>query len=300
MKKVLVAEGNIHVSRELSRQIGGFSQGERYAEVLRSLAPGLQVDVYDMPDSGLPPPRPLDSYDGIVLTGSALNVYEDRPEVARQIDFARQVFQMGTPFFGSCWGLQIATVAAGGLVEMNHRGREIGFARRVCLTDSGRSHPMHAGRPFCYDAPAVHTDHVTRTAEGTTITATNAISEVQAAEIRHAHGVFWGVQYHPEFSLRDLSDVLVRYAETVIGTENYFRNSADLNAYVDDLRSLGDDSRRRDIAWRHAIDEDLLDDSRRNCELSNWLEVMVGVKPTNRTPRNELFNYNVQRCRLRL
>ncbi len=300
MKKVLVAEGNIHVSRQLSRQIGGFSQGERYAEVLRGLAPGLQVDVYDMPDSDLPPPLPLDSYDGIVLTGSALNIYEDRPEVTRQIDFARKVFLMGTPFFGSCWGLQIATVAAGGLVEINHRGREIGFARRVFLTDSGRDHPMHAGRPFCYDAPAVHTDHVTRLAEGMTVTAMNAMSEVQAAEIRHADGVFWGVQYHPEFSLRDLSDVLVRYAGTVIGTENLFRDSADLDTYVDDLRCLEDDRRRRDIAWRHAIDEDLLDDSRRTCELSNWLEIMVGVKPTNRTPCNELFNYNVQRRRLRL
>lgn len=296
MKKILVAEGNIHASRELSRKIGGFSQGERYAEVLRALAPGLQVDVYDMPDTDLAPRLPLEAYDGIVLTGSALNIYEDRPEVARQVDFARRVFQIGTPFFGSCWGLQVATVAAGGLVEMNHRGREIGFARRICLTDSGHSHPMHAGRPSCYDAPAVHTDHVTRPAEGMIITATNAMSEIQAGEIRHENGVFWGVQYHPEYTLRDLSDVLVRYSETVIGVENYFRDPADLDAYVDALRTLGADRSRRDIAWRYAIDEDLLDDRVRNSELSNWLEIMVGAEPVTKERQSVLFNYNVQRC----
>ena len=297
MKRVLVAEGNIEVSRGLSRKIGGYSQGERYAEVLRGLAPGLQVDVYDMPDTDLPPPHPLESYDGIAMTGSALNIYDDRPEVARQIDFARKVFQNGTPFFGSCWGLQVATVAAGGLVEANHRGREVGFARRISLTEAGRNHPMHAGRPSCYDAPAVHTDHVTRVPDGMIITATSAMSEIQGAEIRHGNGVFWGVQYHPEYSLRDLTDVLVRYADTVIGTENYFRDLADLHTYVEDLRTLGDDRSRRDIAWRYAIDADLLDDNRRNCELANWLEVMVGVKPAARTQADTLINYNVQRRR---
>lgn len=295
MKKVLVAEGNIQASRELSRQIGGYSQGERYAEVLRGLSPGLQVDVYDMPDTDQPPPHPLESYDGIAMTGSALNIYEDRPEVSRQIDFASRVFEIGTPFFGSCWGLQVATVAAGGLVEANRRGREVGFARRISLTDAGLTHPMHAGRPSCYDAPAVHTDHVTRAPEGMTVTASSAISEIQAAEIRHLNGVFWGVQYHPEYTLRDLSDVLVRYADTLIRQENFFRDLSDLQAYVEDLSTLDNDRSRRDIAWRYAIDEDLLDDSRRNSELLNWLEVMVGAKSTKKTSCSQLFNYNVQR-----
>jgi GMP synthase (glutamine-hydrolysing) len=297
MKAVLVAEGSFRASRELSRQIGGFTQGERYADVLRGLAPNLRVDIYDLPDTDAPPPLPLESYDGIVITGSPLHVYEDRPEVHRQTDFARQVFEIGTPFFGSCWGLQVATVVAGGLVEMNVRGREIGFARRINLTEAGRSHPMHVGRATSYDAPAVHTDIVTRLAERTIVTATNSMSDVQAAEIRHANGVFWGVQYHPEYTLRDLTDVLVRYEETLIGTENYFRDTGDLDAYVRDLRTLGDDRSRRDIAWRYAIDEDLLDDSKRNCELRNWLSSCVGVATVPPSSGSIFINYNVQRIR---
>lgn len=269
--RILVAEGNIHTSRELSREIGGFTQGERYAEVLRGLSPGLQVDVYDMPDAEYPPPAPLDSYDGVVITGSALNIYEDRPEVHRQIAFASRVFEIGMPFFGSCWGLQIATVAAGGEVTINARGREIGYARGITLTAAGTAHPLHEGRPLCFDAPAVHTDHVTRAPEGMTITAKNAMSAVQAAEIRHGNGVFWGVQYHPEYSFRDLSDVLVRYAAVLIEEEKLFTDQAQLAAYVRDLRVFDDDRSRRDIAWRYALSADLQDDRSRNCELRNWL-----------------------------
>ena len=275
--KVLVAEGNIHDSRERSREIAGFTQGERYSDVLQTISPGLQVDIYDVPDSERPPPAPLESYHGVVITGSALNIYEDRPEVLRQIDFARSVFEIGVPFFGSCWGLQIANVAAGGAVHINPRGREIGCARRIRLTDAGSAHPMHKGRAACFDAPAVHTDHVTRPAEGMIVTASNEVSEVQAAEIRHANGVFWGVQYHPEFTIRDLSDVLVRYAKVLVEEECMFANQARLNEYIEELRQLDADRTRRDIAWRFGLDADFLDDRRRNCEIENWLRIQVGA-----------------------
>ena len=112
MKKILLAEGNIAEARERSRALCGFTQGERYAQVLRDLAPALTVDVYNLPELGPLPRHVLDGFDGVVLTGSALQIYEDRAEVHRQIAFARDVFDAGMPFFGSCWGLQVATAAA--------------------------------------------------------------------------------------------------------------------------------------------------------------------------------------------
>lgn len=289
--RILVAEGNLHASREQARGIAGFTQGERYADVLRRLAPGLRVDVYDMPDGPETPPAPLDSYDGVVVTGSALNIHEDRPEVHRQIAFARRVFDIGLPFFGSCWGLQVATVAAGGEVRANPRGREIGYARRIRLNEAGASHPMHAGRASCFDAPAVHADHVTRLPEGMTVTAANEVSAVQAAEIRHGNGIFWGVQYHPEYTLRDLSDVLVRYAPIMIEQEGMFAARAELDRYVEDLRVLDADRSRRDIAWRLALDADLLDDRRRHCEIGNWLRLQVGAAVAARDDLPDFTNY---------
>ncbi len=61
----------------------------------------------------------LESYDGVAFTGSSLDVFDDIPEVTRQIELARAVFATGTPLFGSCWGLQVMSVAAGGTVCRN-------------------------------------------------------------------------------------------------------------------------------------------------------------------------------------
>ena len=40
---------------------------------------------------------------------------------------------------------------------------------------------------------------------GATLLATNAVTAVQAAEIRSGRGTFWGVQYHPEISLAEVA-----------------------------------------------------------------------------------------------
>ena len=192
--RLLVAEGNVRETRERVARLTGATPAEGYARVLAGLAPDAAVDIVHPADPGanLPGPAGLADYDGVAVTGSALNVHKGDPASLAQVEFARAVFEAGVPFFGSCWGLQIATVAAGGVVRTNPAGREVGFARKVRLTAAGLDHPMHAGRPPVYDAPAVHADEVGTIAPGTTVTATNALSEVQAAEIRHGNGVFWG------------------------------------------------------------------------------------------------------------
>jgi Glutamine amidotransferase class-I len=101
--------------------------GEGYAHVLRDLLPGAVVDICYPADAGanLPDRAGLESYDGVAITGSALNVYDGGPAVDSQVALARAVIAARTPVFGSCWGLQVLTVAAGGSVRKNPRGREM-------------------------------------------------------------------------------------------------------------------------------------------------------------------------------
>ncbi len=168
--------------------------------MVRALVPGAECDLVRPAEDGaeLPGRAGLEGYDAVFLTGSPLHVYEDTPEVRRQLDFMRAVFASGTPAFGSCAGLQVATAAAGGTVRENRRGHEAAFARRITPTEAGRSHPLLAGRPAAYDAPTIHSDEVEQLPDGAVLLASNGVTAVQAAEIRHAGGVFWGVQYHPE------------------------------------------------------------------------------------------------------
>jgi GMP synthase (glutamine-hydrolysing) len=228
------------------------------------------VDICTPADAGGATPETLDAYDGVAITGSSLNIYQREIESLRQIDFVREVFAHGIPMFGSCWGLQLAAVAAGGEVELNPGGREVAFARKITLTEAGRAHPMHVNRAAVFDAPAIHSDTVTRLPRGAIVTAGNDISEVQAAEIRFDRGVFWGVQYHPEYRLHDVAAVIRRYGQTLI-TEGLFTDMADLGRYVADLSALDADRQRRDIAWRLGLGNDIIDEKLRWTELSNWL-----------------------------
>lgn len=227
MLRLLVAEGNTPDGRRRWAESAGATPAESYAEVLRKIAPDAQVDIFTPTDEGATLVAPLDAYDGIAITGSSLNIYRREAASLRQIDFVREAFSRAIPMFGSCWGLQLATVAAGGEVALNPHGREVAFARKIILTEAGRSHPMHRRRAAAFDAPAIHSDVVTLLPQGSTITAWNAMSEVQAAEIRFGSGVFWGVQYHPEFRLHDVAAVIRRHGEKLV-VEGFFKNLAEL------------------------------------------------------------------------
>lgn len=274
--RLLVVEGNTAAARARQQGHAGETFGEAYADVLRMLADDAVVDICFPADEGanLPDSAGLAGYDGVAITGSSLNIYRAEPESLRQIELAREVFASGVPFFGSCWGLQVATVAAGGAVERSSRGREIGVARKITVTGEGRDHGLHAGKGPCFDAPAVHTDEVTTRPAGMIVTASNAFSEVQGAEIRHGGGTFWGVQYHPEFTLADMAAIMERYGRVLV-EEGPFTDIDGLRGHVEDLRALDADPSRADLAWRLGYDDDVLDPERRLTELRNWLDLMV-------------------------
>lgn len=274
MLRLLVVEGNTPAGRRRIAESAGATPAESYAGVLRAIAPNAIVDICTPADGDGTTPQPLDSYDGLAITGSSLNIYERDIASLRQIDFVREVFARGIPMFGSCWGLQLATVAAGGEVGLNPAGREVAFARKIALTSAGCDHPMHATREAVFDAPAIHSDIVTRLPQVAIVTARNAMSEIQAAEIRFGRGVFWGVQYHPEYGLHDIAAVIRRYGQTLV-TEGFFADIAELDRYASDLSTLAANQQRRDIAWRLGFGDDIMKESVRQTELSNWIASLV-------------------------
>ena len=274
--RLLVVEGNTAADRARHAASRGATPSEAYAEVLRELAPDAICDIAFPADHGanLPDAGGLEGYDGVALTGSSLNLYDMTPAIRSQIDLARQIFASGTPVFGSCWGLQVLTTAAGGVVRRNPKGREMGFARKIVPNEAGRAHPMLAGRPIAFDAPAVHQDEVETMAPGTTLLASNGMSEVQAVEIRVGEGLAWAVQYHPEFSLAEVAAIGGALGPRLVD-EGFFEDMEALSRWRADLEALDADPSHQPAAWRHGFDEQLLDTSRRRTEIANWLATVV-------------------------
>lgn len=271
---ILVIDGNRAATRAQQVAAGGQPSGEGYAQVLQSLA-AVRCDIVRPADGEVhfASGSGVASYDGVAMTGSALNVYDGGAHIERQVALARAVLKAGVPFFGSCWGLQVAVCAVGGRVRRNPRGREFGFARRIELAEQGRRHPMFTGKPAVFEAITVHRDDVEQLPQGAVVLACNDMG-VQALELRHGAGSFWGVQYHPEYSFAEIAATALRYGAALI-EEQLFADRAELEAFVADLRGLMHDPRDRRLTWKHGLGPAMQEESCRFAELRNWLELKV-------------------------
>jgi GMP synthase (glutamine-hydrolysing) len=273
--RILVIDGNVGEMR--ARQIAalGYDSGNGYARVLRRIDPALNVDIVSAADGDarFPPNVGIEDYDGVTMTGSALNIYSGGAPVTRQIELVKAVFAAGVPFFGSCWGLQVAVTAAGGEVRANPRGREFGFARRILLNEAGREHPLFAGKPVVFEAPAVHRDEIASLPAGAQILASNDFG-VQAAVFTCGPGTFWGVQYHPEYDYVDIAAAAERYGDTLVG-EGMFRDGPALAAFAAELRTLQANPSDAPLLWKHGLGPAMRAEGLRLLEIRNWLHAEV-------------------------
>jgi GMP synthase (glutamine-hydrolysing) len=274
--RLLVIEGNSPQSLSEHIAVGGIPAHQGYSNLLREVMPGSIVDTCHPgdPAATLPDGESLAGYDGIAITGSSLHIYNGGIEVMRQVDLVRAALATGTPVFGSCWGLQVITAAAGGSVRKNPKGREIGFGRGIRLTEAGRKHPMYVGKLDVFNAPTVHLDEVEALPPGATVLATNAMSSVQSAEFRTNGSVAWAVQYHPEYPLREIAAIARRIGTRLI-EEGFFKDADDIKTFSDDLDTLDRDPDCKRLAWRHGISKNILDKNLRVSEVANWIEFQV-------------------------
>jgi len=279
---ILIVDGVPAANQELLVANGGRHQGVNYAEALASQAAdsvgGITSFILSAAEGAeLPPGMALTDFHGIAWTGSPMNAYNDTPLIRRKIEFARAAFQSGVPCFGSCWGLQVMMVALGGAVHKNPRGPQLGFARGIQLTEAGRAHSMYEGKAEVFDAICVHQDEVCKIPDGAQVLALNRQCDIQALSYRDGERSFWGVQYHPEFDLFQISAMFKRSAARFV-ERGLARTEADMHAFAADLRTLHDDPTRKDVAWRYGITQDIIDVSRHRREFANWLRVEVAPR----------------------
>ncbi|RLF56982.1 MAG: type 1 glutamine amidotransferase [Thermoplasmata archaeon] len=227
-------------------------------------------------DAAIPSGEDLERYDGLIWTGSCLSVTDSGdPRIRVQIELARCSFEQGVPGWGSCWGLQIGAVAAGGEVSANPRGKEVGIARKISQTaDAHQGHPMFVGKPHVFEAFCIHDDMVSRIPEGGVLLASNSFTQVQALAIAHKKGVLWGTQYHLEYDLREITRMMVLHQEQLIG-QGFFSNADDLSRHADKMEALYKETHRKDLRWQLGIDDDVLSDDIRQREFANWIHRLV-------------------------
>ena len=270
--RILIVDGYTREAREELVAGGASLAADLYKRMFRKCLAGVHCDVLFPADPGVSLPRGvgLEDYDGVAWTGCSLTIYEDDPRVSRQIEFARAAYAAGVPGFGSCWAAQIAVVAVGGTVRANPRGREMGIARKIALTPEGRSHPLYEGKPSVFDAFISHEDEVAHLPAGAVLLASNAFTRVQAVAVSSGRGTFWGLQYHPEYDLHEMARLTFCRIDKLVRA-GLFRDRQAALDYVDKLETLHEDPQRQDLAWLLGVDEDVMSDEVRLCEVRNWI-----------------------------
>jgi GMP synthase (glutamine-hydrolysing) len=155
--RFLVVEGNTRGARQAHRDAYGLTLSESYSEVIQGIAQDAVCDIAFPTDEGanLPDAAGLESYDGIVLTGSHLNIYDRTPEILRQIDLMRAIYASRTPSFGSCWGLRSRPTATCG--RTRSAGRSASPAGSPPRRRAGRIRCSMAARPLTTRPPSIWT-----------------------------------------------------------------------------------------------------------------------------------------------
>ena len=137
---------------------------------------------------------------GIILSGGPKSVYEEgAPAVAEEL------FELGVPVLGICYGMQLMSRHFGGEVVPAGK-REFGHADLCAVKDPG---PLFAG--FFVDGKSPvwmsHGDHVARVPAGFQVVAESANAPVCA--IQDTGRRLYGVQFHPEVNHTPRGEILI-------------------------------------------------------------------------------------------
>ena len=167
----------------------------------------------------------------LVLSGGPSSVYE---EGAPQLD--AEIFELGLPIFGICYGFQIMTQALGGKVEKTG-AREYG---RTQMEVTGGT--LHDGLSATHPVWMSHGDSVTQAPEGFEVTASTPGAPVAAFE--DVARKFAGVQYHPEVMHSPHGQqVLTRFLTDIAGLEQNWTASNIADQLIEQVREQVGDGR---------------------------------------------------------
>lgn len=274
---ILVVDGYPKDDRENLSGCGMTTAGDLYVSMLRGICPDARFSVLypSDADGALDAGMAVSDFDGVAWTGCSLTIHDETDgRVKRHIELAREAYQAGVPQYGTCWGVQIAAVAAGGAVAANPGGREMGIGRKITLSATGRAHPMYTDKPTTFDGYVSHFDEVTHLPPGAEVLAANAFTRVQALSVYHEKGAFWGLQYHPEYDLYEMAR-LIHCRRAALIKEGFFKDEAEAQSLVHQFEQLHKNPADKALAWQLGVEADLIVDHVRQTEPHNWMQRLV-------------------------
>ena len=123
---------------------------------------------------------------GLILSGGPSSVYAEKAPIPDP-----EIFRLGIPVLGICYGLQLIGFMLGGEVDSAAR-REFGHAQ-FCIDDF---EDLFAGLPGTINVWMSHGDHLTKLPAG--FERIGHTDNAEIAAIRNSQERIFGIQFHPE------------------------------------------------------------------------------------------------------
>ena len=200
----------------------------------------------------------LDSFDGLVWGGSSLNIYNDTPEIRRQIYFMKECFNRVKNILAICWGMQVAVTAAGGEVKKSSNGAHIGIANDIEINENGLNHPLYISKNKKFNSPAFNFDEVVSLPKGATHLASNKINKIQSVHFKSGISDIWGLQYHPEITYHKMIALIKFRKDRLINDRKCFKDEKEIQNHINFIEKEIQISEKKSIML----------------ELRNWLNYL--------------------------
>ncbi len=167
---------------------------------------------------------------GIILSGGPNSVYDKG-----SFDIDPEIFELGLPILGICYGMQLMSYKLGGNVEAAE-DREYGKAMMTVQTTS----ELFDHTPSSQQVLMSHGDKVTAIPEGFEVVATSKNSPYAAVEDKNRR--FYGIQFHPEVRHSIYgTDILRNFALQICGAKGDWSMENFIEMQIDAIRKkVGD------------------------------------------------------------
>ena len=256
MKNILIVEGNLREENENFSKVGIQTHTESLKESLNYYTKDLQFDVvnpssdenFDKIKNKLP------NYDGLIWGGSSLNIYNDTPEIRKQIEFMKDCQKKVKKILAICWGMQVAVTAAGGQVKKANNSH-IGIANEIQVNEKGINHPLYKNKDKKFNSPAFNFDEVVRLPDKAVCLASNRINKIQSLYFEINKTKVWGLQYHPEITYEKMISLIQFRKDRLIENRKVFKDEEEVNKHISTIK--------KEIA--------VASKDKRMVELKNWL-----------------------------
>ena len=196
----------------------------------------------------------LNKYDGLIWGGSSLNIYNDTPEIRRQISFMKECFKNINNILAICWGMQVAVTAAGGKVDPGKNGAHIGIASDVIINNEGQKHFIYKDKKKIFTSPAFNFDEVSELPKNTILLSSDKVNNVMGISFNAGNSEIIGLQYHPDYEYFQMINLIAGRKERLFKNKN-FLNDEEYQNHISNIK----------------VESELLNFKDRTCEVRNWL-----------------------------